>query len=80
MPELTLSTNRFDLYDTLIQYIQSRGRARHANSRVWICVSGNMTILTNYIIQYIHMIEENNRMHLQAVDDVRQGEVFWLGI
>ena len=23
---------RFDLYDTLIQYIQSRGRARHANS------------------------------------------------
>ena len=24
---------RFDLYDTLIQYIQSRGRARHVNSR-----------------------------------------------
>ena len=24
---------RFDLYDTLIQYIQSRGRARHANSK-----------------------------------------------
>lgn len=24
---------RFDLYDTLIQYIQSRGRARHKNSR-----------------------------------------------
>ncbi|CRG84276.1 endoribonuclease Dicer [Talaromyces islandicus] len=23
---------RFDLYDTLIQYVQSRGRARHANS------------------------------------------------
>ena len=25
---------RFDLYDTLIQYIQSRGRARHPNSKV----------------------------------------------
>ena len=25
---------RFDLYDTLIQYIQSRGRARHTNSKV----------------------------------------------
>ena len=24
---------RFDLYDTVIQYIQSRGRARHANSK-----------------------------------------------
>lgn len=48
---------RFDLYDTLIQYIQSRGRARHANSR------------------YIHMVEKDNRMHLQAVDEVRQGEV-----
>lgn len=24
---------RFDLYDTLIQYIQSRGRARQTNSR-----------------------------------------------
>lgn len=32
--ELKLSDNRFDLYDTLIQYIQSRGRARHTNSRV----------------------------------------------
>ena len=48
---------RFDLYDTLIQYIQSRGRARHANSR------------------YIHMIEAGNRLHLQAINDVRQGEV-----
>ncbi|KAF4632588.1 hypothetical protein G7Y89_g5545 [Cudoniella acicularis] len=33
---------RFDLYDTLIQYIQSRGRARHANSRyVHMCEAGN---------------------------------------
>lgn len=47
---------RFDLYSTLIQYIQSRGRARHANSR------------------YIHMIEVDNRSHLQAVNDVRTGE------
>ena len=47
---------RFDLYDTLIQYIQSRGRARHANSK------------------YIHMVEEANRTHFQAVQDVRMGE------
>ncbi len=47
---------RFDLYDTLIQYIQSRGRARHVNSK------------------YIHMVEEGNRMHFQAVEDVRLGE------
>lgn len=33
---------RFDLYDTTIQYIQSRGRARHANSRyVHMVESGN---------------------------------------
>lgn len=47
---------RFDLYDTLIQYIQSRGRARHANSR------------------YVHMIEDGNRLHLQNIQEVRQGE------
>ena len=47
---------RFDLYDTLIQYIQSRGRARHINSK------------------YVHMVEEGNRLHLQAVTDVRLGE------
>ncbi len=47
---------RFDLYDTLIQYIQSRGRARHVNSK------------------YIHMVEEGNQMHYQAVEDVRLGE------
>ena len=48
---------RFDLYDTLIQYIQSRGRARHTNSR------------------YIHMIEAGNRLHLQGIQEVRQGEL-----
>lgn len=47
---------RFDLYETLIQYIQSRGRARHENSK------------------YIHMVEEGNRTHFQAVEDVRLGE------
>ena len=48
---------RFDLYETMIQYIQSRGRARHKNSR------------------YVHMTERGNRQHLQAVKDVRSGEV-----
>lgn len=47
---------RFDLYETLIQYIQSRGRARHISSK------------------YIHMVEEGNRTHFQAVEDVRLGE------
>ncbi|MCJ1316242.1 Dicer-like protein 1 [Xylographa vitiligo] len=47
---------RFDLYSTLIQYIQSRGRARHRNSK------------------YIHMVEEGNRHHVQAVSDVRKNE------
>jgi endoribonuclease Dicer len=33
---------RFDLYTTLIQYIQSRGRARHENSRyIHMCEDGN---------------------------------------
>jgi endoribonuclease Dicer len=33
---------RFDLYTTLIQYIQSRGRARHVNSRyIHMCENGN---------------------------------------
>lgn len=47
---------RFDLYNTLIQYIQSRGRARHANSK------------------YLHMVEDGNSTHFQAVADVRLGE------
>lgn len=47
---------RFDLYDTLIQYIQSRGRARHKNST------------------YVHFIEADNRLDLQLIQDVRQGE------
>lgn len=47
---------RFDLYDTLIQYIQSRGRARHLNSK------------------YLHMVEKHNFIHLQALEDARQGE------
>ncbi|KAL3420341.1 RNase3 domain protein [Phlyctema vagabunda] len=34
---------RFDLYTTLIQYIQSRGRARHVNSRyIHMCEDQNM--------------------------------------
>ena len=47
---------RFDLYDTVIQYIQSRGRARHANSK------------------YLHFAEKENRMHRQAIEEVRRVE------
>ncbi|KKK13664.1 hypothetical protein ARAM_005525 [Aspergillus rambellii] len=32
---------RFDLYDTMIQYVQSRGRARHSNSRYANMVESN---------------------------------------
>ncbi|KAL9579266.1 MAG: hypothetical protein Q9203_006771, partial [Teloschistes exilis] len=55
IPECNLVI-RFDLYATLIQYIQSRGRARHVNSK------------------YVHMVEEGNPIHMQAVRDVRKGE------
>ena len=55
IPECNLVI-RFDLYETLIQYIQSRGRARHEQS------------------QYVHMVEDNNKIHYQAVADVRLGE------
>ncbi len=47
---------RFDLYDTLIQYIQSRGRARQAGS------------------DYIHMVEEGNDNHQQAVTQNKEAE------
>ena len=47
---------RFDLYDTVIQYIQSRGRARHANSK------------------YLHLAENGNMMHRQAIEEVRRAE------
>ena len=48
---------RFDLCTTLIQYIQSRGRARHVDSR------------------YVHMVEHDNKAHLQLVQELRRGEV-----
>ncbi|PGH14121.1 hypothetical protein AJ79_03238 [Helicocarpus griseus UAMH5409] len=32
IPDCNLVVSRFDLYSTLIQYVQSRGRARHTNS------------------------------------------------
>ncbi|MCJ1399859.1 Dicer-like protein 1 [Xylographa trunciseda] len=47
---------RFDLYSTLIQYIQSRGRARHKNSK------------------YVHMVEQGNQHHIQALKDVHKNE------
>lgn len=47
---------RFDLYTTLIQYIQSRGRARHANSRyIHMCEDGNQEHAT--IIQKVRRDE-----------------------
>ncbi|KAG8527658.1 uncharacterized protein KY384_007811 [Bacidia gigantensis] len=47
---------RFSLYTTLIQYIQSRGRARSLHSK------------------YVHMIEKDNRRHLQSIRMVQEGE------
>ncbi|CAI6332556.1 unnamed protein product [Periconia digitata] len=47
---------RFDLYSTMIQYVQSRGRARHQNSK------------------YLHMVEEGNMKHREAVYESRTSE------
>jgi endoribonuclease Dicer len=47
---------RFDLYRTMISYVQSRGRARHKNSK------------------YLHMIEQGNHAHSQAVFESRSAE------
>lgn len=44
---------RFDLYHTLIQYIQSRGRARHMNSKVRVFNAPNRVDLTGNSSTYI---------------------------
>lgn len=66
---------RFDLYSTLIQYIQSRGRARHMESTVCITYLGVSLVQTNVFTQFAHMVERNNLMHETAVEEVRRSEV-----
>lgn len=63
---------RFDLYTTLIQYIQSRGRARHANSRyIHMCEEGNQehqTIITkvrrdeNILKRFCNSLPEDRKL------------------
>lgn len=64
---------RFDLYSTLIQHIQSRGRARHPNSKyIHLCETGNqdhshiiMEVRKNEGIlrQFCEMLPEDRKLH-----------------
>ncbi|PQE23414.1 dicer 1 protein [Rutstroemia sp. NJR-2017a BBW] len=45
---------RFDLYDTVIQYIQSRGRARHANSKYYHMVEASNEEQIRTIKEVLH--------------------------
>lgn len=67
-------TKRFDLYDTLIQYIQSRGRARHANSTVQYLALESYELLSVNVPQYAHMIESGNVAQETKLEEVREAE------
>lgn len=57
---------RFNLYDTLIQYIQSRGRARHANSKyIHMIEAGNKLHVQN--IQDVRQAEFVMRQFCNAL-------------
>lgn len=61
---------RFDLYTTLIQYIQSRGRARHANSRyIHMCEDGNQE--HHQIIREVRQNENILRRFCNALPEDR---------
>lgn len=65
---------RFDLYDTLIQYIQSRGRARHPASKyLHMCELGN--VAHQQSIQLVHQGEAKMRQFCEALpkDRLLQG-------
>ena len=70
---------RFDLYDTMIQYIQSRGRARHENSKYI-----HMVEEANYVhfkaIEDVRLGEQVMRQFCEALpaDRLLQGEDYKL--
>ena len=58
----------------MIQYVQSRGRARSSVSKVlYICLL--ISYDTAKWVQYIHMLEKGNRSHVKMLDEVRNSEV-----
>ncbi|KAF1982196.1 dicer-like protein 1 [Aulographum hederae CBS 113979] len=58
IPECNLVV-RFDLYKTMIQYIQSRGRARHSNSRYLHMIETGDTVQAERVLS---VIREEERM------------------
>lgn len=79
---------RFDLYSTLIQHIQSRGRARHPNSKyIHLCETGNqdhshiiMEVRKNEGIlrQFCDMLPEDRKLHGNdiCIDDILAKEKY----
>ncbi len=66
---------RFDLYDTLIQYIQSRGRARHVNSKyIHMVEEGNRMHFQS--VEDVRLGEQVMRQFCEALpaDRLLQGE------
>jgi endoribonuclease Dicer len=62
---------RFDLYSTMIQYIQSRGRARHIQSRYFHMVEqGNKEQLT--LIREVFKAEETMRLFCRSLPEDRK--------
>ncbi|KAH6663088.1 hypothetical protein B0J14DRAFT_609726 [Halenospora varia] len=69
---------RFDLYDTLIQYIQSKGRARHTNSRYVHMVEENnhehanslkeVRLKERILRAFCSTIPEDRKLHGNDVD------------
>lgn len=58
----------------MIQYVQSRGRARSSVSKVqYICLW--IPYDAAKWVQYIHMLESGNRGHLEMLNEVRNSEV-----
>lgn len=66
---------RFDLYATLIEYMQSRGRARHEKSTVVMHASKTGRIsLADQSLQFVHMIESGNSRHMEDKANVENSE------
>ena len=66
---------RFDLYDTVIQYIQSRGRARHANSKyLHLAEKGNA--MHRQAIEDVRRTEQMMRQFCESLpaDRLLQGD------
>lgn len=61
----------------MIQYIQSRGRARHSNSIVWLSLYDS-ECLANGTLQYAHMVERGNLIHASCIQEAQRAEVRYM--